>query len=150
MPILTLWLSCCFSSWPRSNVRAWASSEVFFGNCKYPIYQKDSLFSLWPAILTSCSYKSPGLLIITITHLTELLTSFPVGIEREGFFSIIGGTATPNRHIDGGPGSRHRGPFVTSIGPSHFGYLPEHTAPPLLPQNPSRESFTLQRGQPGN
>lgn len=121
--------------------------RIFWVTVNIPNIKRTFQFSLWPAILTSCSYKSPGLLIITITHLTELLTSFPVGTERESFFSTLGGAASPNCQSHVGPGYWHS---VASIGPSHFGYPPEHTAFPGLPQSPFRESFTLQRGQPGN
>lgn len=91
---------------------------------------KGSLFSLQSAILTSYSYKSPGLLIITITHLTELLTSFPVGIEREGFFSTLGGEASPNCHCDGRLGWWHRGPLSPQLVPVTLGTR-QNIQPPL-------------------
>lgn len=63
--------------------------DGFLAALNIPNIKIDFSFSLWPSILTSCSYKSPRLLIITITHLTELLTGFPVGIERENSFSLL-------------------------------------------------------------
>lgn len=112
------------------------------GCFKYPKHQIDFSFSLWPAILTSRSYKSPGLLIISITHLTELLTGFPVGIERKNFFSLLV-EQSPQTSRNVGPGQWH---CVTSIGPSHFGYLPEHMAKPCTaPQPFQRELHIAER-----
>lgn len=90
--ILTVWPSCCSFSWPKSNGVTWDFFPIvdrFLAALNIPNIKIDFSFSLWPSILTSCSYKSPRLLIITITHLTELLTGFPVGIERENSFSLL-------------------------------------------------------------
>lgn len=91
--------------------------DGFFGQCKYPIYEKISLLSLQPASLTSCTYKSR----IIIIYSTVFFASFIVGIEKKGAFSAIGRAASPNCHCDGVQ-ARGTEAFVTSAGPSHFGY----------------------------
>jgi len=125
-------------------------AECFLATVNIPNMKKKYLFSLWPAILTSWSYESPGLLIITITHLTELLTGFPTGIEREGFFFTVGGGATLNCHSNGGPGWWRRGPLSPQLVPVTLGTHKNIQLSLLLHQRSSRESFALQRGQPGN
>lgn len=152
MPTLTFWLSHCFSRWTGSNRESWDSAlpplEVFFGYCTYTRHQKDSLFSLWPAILTSCSYKSPGLLIITINHLTELLTGFLVGIEREGFFSTLGGAGTSNCHSDGGPGRWHRSSLSPQLVPATLGNSQNIQLPLCCPKTlPGRVSHCREDSQ---
>lgn len=136
---------------PRATAEVWTLHFPWngvFGLHKYPKHQKDSLFSLWPAILTSCSFKSPGVLIVTITHLAELLIGLPVGIESEGFFSSLGGAATPNCQSNGGLYWCHRGPLSPQFVPVTLGTCQKTQLPLCCPKTlPGRVSHCREGNQ---